>query len=122
MSALEAAGWRPAGVLQQLGQPPVPGAVVRHFSRVELREAFCSIGGYPPMSGSCDRTLRVPALRVRDGAPRFPAPRVRPRRHVRDRHEQLIVEACSRQAGAMLGVREPAVVDVWLEEYLVGVM
>jgi hypothetical protein len=95
---------------------------VRHFSRVELSEAFCSIGGYPPISGPCPRALRVPALRVRDGAPRFPAPRVRLRRPVRDRHEQLIVGACSRQAGAMVGVREPAVVDVWLEKYLVGVM
>ena len=95
---------------------------MRHFSRVELSEAFCSIGGYPPRSGSRERALRVTAPRVWDGAPRFPAPRVRTRRPVRDRHEQLIVGACSRQAGAMVGVREPAVADVRLEEDLVGVM
>ena len=95
---------------------------MRHFSRVELREAFCGIGGYPPVSGPCDRALRVPALLVRDGALRFPAAGVRPPRPVRDRREQLIVGAFPRQGAAMLGVRELAVVHVWLEQYLVGGM
>jgi hypothetical protein len=91
-----------------------------HTSRADLRHAFCSYCGYPPMGRwrgcahrVCMRCQLGVVLRAPEGAePRHDDPFL-----IVDR--ELTVQAVSRNAELVLSVDEPASLGVPLEQFLI---